>query len=100
MCYKQDPSVCESVDVALAPPAIFLQQSKEALGDCAIKVVAQNCHWQDSGAYTGELSIDMLKSIATDAVLIGHSERRKIFLESDALIAQNYKQQTTSLFVP
>jgi triosephosphate isomerase (TIM) len=100
ICYKQDPSVCESVDVALAPAAIFLQQSKEALGDCAIKVVAQNCHWQDSGAYTGELSIDMLKSIATDAVLIGHSERRKIFLESDALIAQKLQAANNKSFCP
>ena len=52
------------------------------------KLAAQNCHQAEKGAYTGEISIDMLKSVGVDYVILGHSERREYFKEDNALLAQ------------
>lgn len=75
-------------DVIIAPPAVLLPEIVEELWDVDyISVAAQNCHHEVSGAYTGEVSTDMLASIEVDAVIIGHSERRLYFGETDALVA-------------
>lgn len=76
-----------SVDIAIAPAFTALPASKELLVNSATTALAaQNCHFEDSGAFTGEISISMLKDIGVDYVIIGHSERRAIFGEDDALI--------------
>jgi len=76
-----------SVDIAIAPAFTALPASKELLVNSATTALAaQNCHFEDSGAFTGEISISMLKDIGVDYVIIGHSERRTIFGEDDALI--------------
>ena len=54
----------------------------------SIKLAAQNCHQEKGGAYTGELSVEMIKSTGASYIIIGHSERRAYFAESDALLAQ------------
>ncbi|HAA86752.1 MAG TPA: triose-phosphate isomerase, partial [Verrucomicrobiales bacterium] len=75
------------VDIAIAPAFIALPASKELLINSATTALAaQNCHFEESGAFTGEISIGMLKDIGVDYVIIGHSERRAIFGEDDALI--------------
>ena len=75
------------VDIAIAPAFIALPASKELLINSATTTLAaQNCHFEESGAFTGEISIGMLKDIGVDYVIIGHSERRAIFGENDALI--------------
>ena len=56
-----------------------------------IKIGAQNVHWEESGAYTGEISAKMLKSIGVEYVIIGHSERRKNFLETDEIANKKIK---------
>jgi len=76
-----------SVDIAIAPAFTALPASKELLANSATTALAaQNCHFEDSGAFTGEISISMLKDIGVNYVIIGHSERRAIFGEDDALI--------------
>ena len=59
-----------------------------AEGQAGLEVAAQNCSNQDSGAYTGETSVSMIKSVGAKFVILGHSERREYFNESDALIAE------------
>lgn len=75
--------------VVLCTPFIHLAAAHELLkGQTAIQLGAQNCHQEDRGAYTGETSIEMLQSVGVSHVILGHSERREYFAESDALLAK------------
>ena len=56
-----------------------------------VKTAAQNCHWEKSGAYTGEISVEMVKDAGCDYVIIGHSERRQYFSETDEMINKKAK---------
>ena len=75
-------------EVIIAPPFTNLLASINALKGSSIKVAAQNMHFAESGAYTGEVSASMLKSIGVETVILGHSERRFYFNESDDLLAK------------
>ena len=77
-----------TAEVALAPPYTGLGCVKEVLKTSKVRLAAQNCHWEESGAYTGEVSPLMLKEIGCEYIILGHSERRHIFNESDQMIAQ------------
>lgn len=74
--------------VIIAPTFINLASAVDHLEFTAIKVAAQNMHQNENGAYTGEISADMLKSIGVQTVILGHSERRALFNETDEIIAQ------------
>ena len=74
------------VKVMIAPSFPFLKTAVDQLKDVNIEVVAQNINDNKSGAFTGEVSIDMLKSIGVDSTLIGHSERRAYYYEDDELL--------------
>ena len=74
-------------DVFVFPPFLALQTVSEILKDADVNVGAQNMYIEDKGAYTGEISADMLQSIGINSIIIGHSERRQIFKEDDELIS-------------
>ena len=79
------------VRVMVAPAFTQLSQSNEILSNTSITVVAQNINAAVSGAYTGEISADMLKGVEVTTTLIGHSERRAIFRETDSIIKEKVK---------
>ncbi len=75
-----------NTEVIVSPPFTSLETAKELLKDSVIKLGAQNMHFEDEGAFTGEISANMLKSFGVEYVIIGHSERRSIFNENDNMI--------------
>jgi len=76
----------EDVEAVLCVPFTMLKDVKEATAGTPIKVGAQNMHFEESGAFTGEISPLMLQEIAVDYVIIGHSERREYFNELDETV--------------
>ena len=83
------PLVAEAnCDVVVCVPAVDIAVVKEAAKKTNIKVGTQNVHWAKSGAFTGELSAEMLKKSGVEYVIIGHSERRQYFGETDATVNQ------------
>jgi triosephosphate isomerase len=91
--FKGMPVLSEDTKVVIAPPFIHLMQSAEQLaGMIDVHLGAQNCHSETSGAYTGEISAGMLKSVEVEYVITGHSERREYFKEDDAILAKKVNQ--------
>jgi triosephosphate isomerase (TIM) len=72
------------VDVMVCPPATLLAQFAAAARGGPVRIGAQDCHAEPSGAFTGDLSAEMLKDAGADAVIVGHSERRSLHGETDA----------------
>ncbi len=72
-------------------PFVDLQTAIEAAKDTNIKIGAENCHWEESGAYTGEISAKMLTSMGVEYVVLGHSERRQYFGETDETVNKRVK---------
>ena len=77
-----------NAEVMIAPTYTNLWHAFEALRQSNIEVIAQNMHFAENGAYTGEVSAAMLKSIGVKTVVLGHSERRAYFNETDVLLAK------------
>ena len=73
-------------DVVVCPTAVCLSAVSEAIQGTNIKLGAQNVHFAEKGAYTGELSADMLKAVGCEYVIVGHSERRQYFGETDKTV--------------
>jgi triosephosphate isomerase len=76
------------VDAVVCPPYVSLAAAVTALADTEIGVAAQNVHWADEGAYTGEVSAPMLRELGVYGALVGHSERRQYFGETDETVAR------------
>jgi len=79
-------SLLSKVDVSVCPPFVYLAAVKNALGSSNIGLGAQDVYFEAKGAFTGEISCQMLKDVGCKNVLIGHSERRHVIKETDALI--------------
>ncbi len=77
-----------NASVMVAPTFTNLWQAYQSLKDTPIEVIAQNMHFAKNGAYTGEISATMLKSVGVETVILGHSERREYFNETDELLAK------------
>ncbi len=82
------PSVRSRVEVIVAPPFPFLADVARQVHGSVVQVAAQNCHPAAQGAFTGEVSPGMLKSIGVTHCIVGHSERRQYFGETDAFIGE------------
>jgi triosephosphate isomerase (TIM) len=78
----------DGVDVVVCPPYVSLAAAVQALAGTEIGVFAQNCHWEREGAYTGEVSAAMLRELGVYGTLVGHSERRQYFGETDETVAK------------
>ncbi|HZV13493.1 MAG TPA: triose-phosphate isomerase [Candidatus Kapabacteria bacterium] len=78
--------------IIVCPPYIALQKAHEMFYGCVVKLGAQNVHYEDDGAYTGEISATMLKSAGCEFVIVGHSERRQFFGETDATVNKRIRK--------
>ncbi len=78
-------------DVVVGVPFVDLTAALEAVKGSKIGVAAQNCHWEKSGAYTGEISADMLTSMGVGYVILGHSERRTYFGDTDVTVQKRVR---------
>jgi triosephosphate isomerase (TIM) len=87
-------------DVIIAPPFVCLQAAVEASGGSPVNVAAQNVYWEDGGAYTGEVSGVMLKEVGCSHVIIGHSERRRLFGETNATVNLRLKSVIRNALTP
>ncbi len=78
----------DEVEVLICPPFGSLYPVSEVLRGSAVKLGAQNCYWQEKGAFTGEISPPMLKELGCDYTIVGHSERRSYFCETDEWVSR------------
>ena len=81
-----------AVDIVIAPPYTVLSTTVKIVKKSNIKIGAQNMYFEEAGAFTGEVSPNFLKAIGCDYVILGHSERRNIFKESDDFINKKLKK--------
>lgn len=86
--------------VVVCVPAVCIPSVRDAVKGSNIKLGAQNVHFAQSGAYTGELSVDMLKACGVEYVIIGHSERRQYFGETDKTVNQRVKAAVAGGLIP
>ncbi|HEX7510630.1 MAG TPA: triose-phosphate isomerase [Chitinivibrionales bacterium] len=88
------------VDVAVCPPYISLKAVADCIKGSSIKLGAQDVHWEAKGAYTGKVSCAMLKSVGVTYVIIGHSEQRSYFHESNETVNKKVKATLAAGLLP
>jgi triosephosphate isomerase len=89
-----------STDVVIAPPYTALYSTGVALAETEFHLSAQNMHWEESGAFTGEISAEFLKDVGCEYVIIGHSERRQYFGETDEAVNKKIQAAMRHDLVP
>lgn len=82
------PASDSNCEIVCFPPACYFSMANQALAKTDVRWGAQNCHQESGGAYTGEISAQMIKEQGGAWVILGHSERRQYFAETDALVGQ------------
>ena len=97
---SERPDAFADIDVLVCPSFVHLPAVSDALADAPVAVGAQDMHAEDAGAHTGDVSAPMLTSIGCDAVILGHSERREYYNETDADVNRKVKQARTHDLVP
>ena len=90
----------EDVEIVLFPPFVFLDCVIETLGGTPIAVGGQNVFYESRGAYTGEISVEMLRELGCSHVLVGHSERRRLLGETDNIVNRKIKQSIDGGLIP
>jgi triosephosphate isomerase (TIM) len=90
----------DEVDVAVFAPFTCLREVARMAGDSVVIAGAQNFYYEDSGAYTGEISAPMLLDVGAGAVIVGHSERREVFGEDDDMVARKTKRAVEADLLP
>jgi triosephosphate isomerase (TIM) len=88
------------VDVALCPPFVSLDSVFSAVHGSPVRVGAQDMHWEDAGAFTSAVSASMLRSVGCHYVILGHSERREYFGETDATVNRKTLKAIANKLVP
>ncbi len=83
---QQETGACSDRDVVIAPPFTALSTVRKLINTKGYYLAAQNCYWEQKGAFTGEVSPVMLKDAGCDMVIVGHSERRQFFGETDETV--------------
>jgi triosephosphate isomerase len=78
----------EDVDVVVCPPYVSLGEAVQALAGTEVGVFAQSCHWAEEGAFTGEIAPSMLRELGVYGTIVGHSERRQFFGDTDETVAR------------
>ena len=84
----------------LFPPAIYLDSIYNKIKSSEIKLGAQNIYYEEKGAYTGEISASMIKSVGCEYVIIGHSERRSVFQENNDIISRKLNTALKHNIIP
>ena len=102
LSYRLDPGDYDRVDVVVCPPFTALRSAQTVIesDNLAIKLGAQHCHWEEKGAFTGEVAPEMLKKLSVRYVIAGHSERRQLFGETDEMVNRKVKAILASEMVP
>ncbi|MCF7908452.1 MAG: triose-phosphate isomerase [Candidatus Omnitrophica bacterium] len=90
----------DTIDVAVCPTYVALSEVSDILQNSNIKLGAQNVYWENSGAFTGEISAAMLKDAGCFYAIIGHSERRKYFFETDEMVNKRIKATQAENLIP
>ena len=90
----------DTVDVVLCPPFTSLQTVGEVVSGTKIELGAQNMHWEEKGAYTGEISANMLLTLGCGYIILGHSERRTYFGETDEIVSRKLNAALASGLIP
>ena len=92
----------DNVDIVLCPPAIDIKAAYTVLDfdKTKISLGAQNAHWEESGAFTGEISIPMIKDAGCEYCIVGHSERREMFNETDTTVNLKVKALVSAGIAP
>ncbi len=91
---------CLDVDIVLCPPFTALSAVSGIIDDCHMKLGAQDMHWESEGAYTGEISSGMLRDLYCNYVILGHSERRAYFGETNETVNKKVKAAIAATLIP
>ncbi len=102
LSYLLDRKDAEQVEVVILPPFTALRAVQTLIDSDRLPygLGAQNCHWEDKGAYTGEVSPGMLTALKCSYVVVGHSERRQLFGETDQVVNQKVKAVFANEMIP
>ena len=102
LSYRLESSDYDRVEVVVAPPFTALRSVQTVIeaDHMRIRLGAQNLHWAESGAYTGEVSPGMLAKLSVAHVIVGHSERRAMFAETDEIVAKKAKATLAAGMTP
>jgi triosephosphate isomerase len=97
---KLDLADVSEVDIVVCPTFTGLDAVSKVIGETNIKLGAQNMHWEAEGAYTGEISASMLRDLYCHYVILGHSERREYFGETDEIVNKKTKAAIAAGLIP
>lgn len=97
---KRELYQATEIDIVVCPPFTAIDEVAETIYESNIRLGAQNMHWEDAGAFTGEISPLMLKDLACEFVILGHSERRQYFHESSEIVNKKVRSALKAGLIP